>query len=360
MRFDSVIDAIGHTPLVRLRFDEVPDVEVYAKLEMQNLYGMKDRVARQAIRHARDSGELTPGAPIVESSSGTMALGFALVGRALGHPVHIVTDPRIDTITLAKLRALGAVVHIVPKMTSHGWQSARLERLEELLLDLPGAFWPRQYSNPQNPAAYHGMAAELLRDLGHFDVLVGSVGSGGSLCGSARALRESLPELHTVGVDAVGSALFSQPDRPSRLQSGLGNSLVPPNLDQAQIDEVHWLSDREAFAAAQRLAAEQALFGGNTSGSVYRVLTYLSGMARPHTRIVGIFPDRGDRYHGSVYSADFWAAHGLDGAPEREAPVRVEYGVPVSEWSHCVLSSRDPKEPEGREATHAQPAAPVR
>ncbi|GAA3681697.1 PLP-dependent cysteine synthase family protein [Nonomuraea antimicrobica] len=337
MRFDSVIDAIGHTPLVRLRFDEAPDVEVHAKLELQNLYGMKDRVARQAITHALDTGGLAPGAPIVESSSGTMALGVALVGRALGHPVHIVTDPRIDSITLAKLRALGVQVHIVEHMTGQGWQSARLERLDELLRVLPDAFCPRQYHNPQNPLAYQALAGELIADLGHIDVLVGSVGSGGSLCGTARALRERLPGLRTVGVDAVGSALFGQPDRPARLQSGLGNSLIPGNLDPGQIDEVHWLSDREAFAATQGLAAEQALFCGNTSGSVYRVLGHLCRTARPGSRIVGIFPDRGDRYHANVYSSDHWREHGLHEADERRAPVRVEYGEPVSAWSYCPL-----------------------
>lgn len=337
MRFDSVLDGIGHTPLVRLRLDEAHGVEAYAKLELQNLFGMKDRVARQAIGHARATGELAPGGPIVESSSGTMALGVALVGACLGHPVHIVTDPRIDPITLTKLRALGAVVHIVEKMTGHGWQSARLELLEELLRDLPGAFWPRQYSNPQNPLAYRALAEELLHDLGHVDVLVGSVGSGGSLCGTARALREELPDLRVVGVDAVGSALFGQPDRPQRLQSGLGNSLIPGNLDPSQLDEVHWLSDREAFAAAWRLAAEQAVFGGNTSGSVYRILRHVARTAAPGTRIVGIFPDRGDRYHASVYSSEYWAQHGLDESAERQAPAPVKYGTPVEQWSYSVL-----------------------
>jgi cysteine synthase len=342
---NHVIDAIGHTPLIRLRFDSTR-TDVRAKLELQNLYGMKDRVAKQAVLHARATGELAPGAPIVESSSGTMALGLALVGAALGHPVHIVTDPRIDPITLAKLRALDVSVHVVPEMTGAGWQSARLERLEELRHDLPGAYWPRQYSNPQNPAAYRTLAQELLEQMGRIDVLVGAVGSGGSLSGTARALRESLPDLHTVGIDAVGSALFDQPDRPKRLQGGLGNSLIPQNLDYGQIDEVHWLSDREAFASTRRLAAEQAVFGGNTSGSVYRILGYLSRREAEDTRIVGIFPDRGDRYHASVYCPDYWREHGLDGAPEREAPAFVEYGTVVESWSYALLPKREfaPKE----------------
>lgn len=336
MLFNNITDAIGHTPLVRLRIDTPPGVEVYAKLELQNLFGMKDRVAANIIREAKRIGALPDGAPIVESSSGTMALGVALVGNALGHRVHIVTDPRIDRITLAKLRALDCAVHVVEAMTMHGWQSARLERLKQLIADLPGAFWPQQYSNPDNPAAYRRLAAEILADLGPIDVLVGSVGSGGSLCGSSRALRESLPNLFVVGVDCVGSLLFDQPDRPQRLQSGLGNSLVPKNLDRRLIDEVHWLNDHEAFAATRALAAEQQIFGGNTSGSVYRVLSDLAARAEPGTRIVGIFPDRGDRYTDTVYSDESWSAHDLTGLEVAQTPASVDYGTEVFSWSRAA------------------------
>lgn len=337
MRFESMIAAIGNTPLVRLRMPARPGTDVYAKLEMQNPFAMKDRVARRTLLEARRVGALRPGAPIVESSSGTMALGVALVGRALGHPVHIVTDPRIDSTTLAKLRALGCEVHIVSAMSANGWQSARLERLAALLADSPDAFWPRQYSNPDNPGAYRELALELLTDLGRVDVLVGSVGSGGSLTGTARALRQKMPNLHVVGVDCVGSLLFDQPDEPTRLQSGLGNSLMPPNLDRRAIDEVHWLNDHEAFAATRALAAEQQIFAGNTSGSVYRVLTDVAARAPAGTRIVGILPDRGDRYTDTVYSDQHWSEHNLAALELATSPEQVEYGTPVRRWSRAVM-----------------------
>ena len=333
MLFDTLTDAIGGTPLVRLRLGEARGVEVYAKLELQNLFAMKDRVARNIIREARRLGTLRPDAPVVESSSGTMALGVALVGRSLGHEVHIVTDPRIDPVTLAKLRALGCRVHIVEAMTSHGWQSARLERLAELMAELPGAFWPQQYTNPDNPGAYRELAGELLADLGHIDTVVGAVGSGGSLCGTSRALRESLPGVKVVGVDCVGSALFGQPDVPQRLQSGLGNSLLPKNLDRSLIDEVHWLNDHEAFAATRDLAREQQIFAGNTSGSVYRVLGDLTERAEPGSRIVGIMPDRGDRYADTVYSDEHWDSHRLQELPAPEGPSVIPVGQTALSWS---------------------------
>ena len=336
----TIIDCIGKTPLVRLRLDREASGSVYAKLELLNVFGMKDRVARQIILEAKRSGALADGAPIVESSSGTMALGLALVGTYLGHEVHIVTDPRIDPVTLAKLRATGCQVHIVQHMTSHGWQSARLERLAELMALYPRAFWPRQYENPENPRAYAGLAQELLEALGSVDILVGSVGSGGSLCGTARALQQSNPDLRVVAVDAVGSAIFGQPDQPKRLQSGIGNSLVPANVDHALIDEVHWLNDEEAFAATFELAAQENIFAGNSSGSTYAVARWLSRTVSAGTTIVAIFPDRGDRYCHSFYDEAYRAERHLQRCCLPETPQEVAPTTVVSSWSFARWKGR--------------------
>ncbi|HWI65923.1 MAG TPA: cysteine synthase family protein [Symbiobacteriaceae bacterium] len=335
----TMFDCIGNTPLVRLETGNAPG-HAFAKLELANPFGMKDRVAKQAIVEAKRRGALRDGAPIVESSSGTMALGIALVAASLGHPVHIVSDPKgMDPITTAKLKALGCHLHVVERMGKGGWQGARLERLQELLAQYPDAFWPRQYDNPDNPAAYTALAQELLAELGGVDVLAGPVGSGGSLCGTARELRKTCPDLRVVAVDAVGSVIFGQPDSLDRRQRGLGNSIIPPNVDFSQIDEVHWLNDREAFTATLELAREQQIFAGNSSGSCYAVLRYLSRQAAPGARIVGIFPDRGDRYVGTVYDPEYWRAHGIDALPVAAEPAEVPYGTPVQTWSRAHLPS---------------------
>lgn len=336
----DLLESIGNTPLVRLRLDGHAVGEVYAKLELLNHFGMKDRVARQAILEARAAGILREGEPIIESSSGTMALGVALVGTYLGHEVHIVTDPRIDAITLAKLKALGCHVHIVPAMTSGGWQSARLEHLHELLKAYPGAFWPRQYENSANPRAYTQLAHELLMDMGQVDVLVAAVGSGGSLCGTARALRESNPALRVVAVDATGSVIFGQPDRPTRLQGGLGNSLVPANVDPSVIDEVHWLNDREAFAGTLMLASREQMFAGNSSGSVYAVARWLSRNVPARTRIAAIFADRGDRYYQTVFNETYRQEKGLSSLCLPDEPQEVIPTTVVDSWSFAYLKAR--------------------
>jgi cysteine synthase len=334
----DIVQAIGRTPLVRLRGAASAPGTLFGKLELLNPFGMKDRAARRIIVEARRTGELRAGAPIVESSSGTMALGVALVGRALGHPVHIVTDPRIDPITLAKLHALGCGVHIVERMTQQGWQSARLERLSTLLVEMPDAFWTRQYENVGNPRGYAELAHELLEQLDRIDVLVGPVGSGGSLCGTARELRGRGMRPRVVGVDAVGSAIFGQPDQPARLQSGLGNSLIPPNVDFTMIDEVHWLSDAQAFTATHELARDEQIFAGNSSGSAYAVARWLSCTAPPGARVVAMLPDRGDRYASTLYNPEYLRDHAVGVAhPLPDAPVEVDLDTAVSTWSWAQL-----------------------
>jgi cysteine synthase A len=328
-----------------MRLTEAARAPVYAKMELLNPLGMKDRVAKRAILEAKRKGVLKDGAPIIESSSGTMAVGLAIVGTYLGHEVRIVTDARTDPITLAKLRALGCTVDVVTQMTHLGWQSARLDRLAELLAENPEAFCPHQYENPDNPQAYEPLAEELIEDLGHVDVLVASVGSGGSLCGAARALKKWNKDLRVVAVDAVGSVIFDQPDIPGRLQGGHGNSVVPQNVDFSVIDEVHWLSDDECFAATLELARHEKVFAGNSSGASYFIARWLSSQCDPDQKIVCIFPDRGDRYHHSVYNEEFRQAKGVNSGRLPTAPELVPYGTPVRAWSYALMSSRKAPDP---------------
>lgn len=334
---EDILDSIGGTPLVRLNPSDERKGRLFAKLELLNPFGMKDRVAKCILLKAKQTGKLKEGSPIIESSSGTMACGVALVGTYLGHEVHIVTDPRIDDITLAKLEALGCQVHIVDQMGSQGWQSSRLELLHQLLKRFPGAYWPQQYENPDNPYAYEELAAELIRDIHKVDVLVASVGSGGSLSGTARALKRWNPHIKVVAVDATGSVIFGQPDRPGRLQGGLGNSMVAPNMDHGLVDEIHWLNDQEAFAATMQLARDEKIFAGNSSGSVYVVAKWISTQVEPETNIVAVFPDRGDRYVQTIYSEQFRKRNEIHPSQLQFRPRKVTHGTVVSDWSYASL-----------------------
>ncbi len=331
----SIIDWIGDTPTVSLNVSKQSKARVYAKLEMYNPFGMKDRVAKNTILHAKKTGELKEGAPIIESSSGTLAMGLALVGTYLEHDVHIVTDPRIDDVTYSKIKALGAHIHIVDKMgETGGWQKARLKYLNSLFDIYPEAFWPKQYENQQNPRAYYDLADNLIRDLGKVDVLIGSVGSGGSLSGTAERLKNYNRDLKVIAVDAIGSSIFFQKDRPKRLQSGLGNSLQPENVKYSLIDEVHWLNDEEAFSWTHELAKQEKIFAGNSSGSVYAVANWMSQNTTSNQVIACIFPDRGDRYFNTIYNESFCHDHNLSTQVPNKQPIELKYIRNTDEWAY--------------------------
>jgi S-sulfo-L-cysteine synthase (3-phospho-L-serine-dependent) len=351
----SVLELMRNTPLVQLRgrARSPRRARLWAKLELAMPGQMKDRVALQAVEDAERDGRLSPGGMIVESSSGTLAEGLARVGAVKGYCVIIITDPRLDDASLHKLRALGAHVEIVKTYhPSGGWQQSRLERLREILADHPGAFWPRQYETPSNPGAYRRqMTDELLVALdGRVDALVATVGSGGSLCGTASTLRDRAPGVRIIAVDAVGSVQFHQPNRP-RLQSGHSNSIIASNIDHRVIDEVHWVSDGEAFNACRELARREGIYAGGSSGAAYVVASWVASQLAGDCNVVTLFPDRGDRYATTIYSDRYLEDHGLLGVEAGAEPARIRYGVDVAErWSMAPL-------PHGGEVPYAAPDA---
>jgi cysteine synthase A len=341
-RATSVLELMRNTPLVRLhgRANTPRRANLWAKLELAMPGQMKDRVALQAVEDAERAGLLAPGGVIVESSSGTLAEGLARVGALKGYRVVIITDPRLDESSLNKLRALGAEAEVVAHYhPSGGWQQSRLERLREFLAANPKAFWPQQYETPSNPGAYREqMVHELLEGLdGRVDALVATVGSGGSLCGTASTLRKRLPGVRIIAVDAVGSVQFHQPNRP-RLQSGHSNSIVATNIDHTVIDEVHWLSDGEVFNACRELARREGVYAGGSSGAAYVVGSWVASQMGPESNVVTLFPDRGDRYGTTIYSDAYLAQHGLTGIEAGAAPDAIRYGVDIAErWSFAPL-----------------------
>jgi cysteine synthase A len=287
---------------------------------------MKLLPARYIIRKALESGELEPGGMIAETTSGTFGLALAMVARLHGHPLTLVSDPAIDAPLKRRLEDLGATVHIVREAgPTGGFQQARLEVLEKVLADNPGSFCPRQYTNPNNPGSYAPCAELLAHAAGGVDCLIGSVGSGGSVCGVSSYLRLLFPELDVIGVDTHRSVIFGQSDAGSgRLLRGLGNSLMPANVNHTAFDWVHWVGAAEAFRATRELHRSHALFAGPTSGAAYLVADW---WARENPDQLGavIFPDEGYRYQDTVYDDAWLAASGalLDALPAQ----------PV-EWEH--------------------------
>jgi cysteine synthase len=283
-----------------------------------NLWGasfklMKMLPARHIVASAMRSGEIGPNTMIVESTSGTFGLALAMNAALIGRPLTLVTDPAMDPRLCRRVADLGTTVEMCTTPSAVGeFQTVRLARLAAIRERQPDTFWPRQYDNPLHPASYQVVAEHLIERLGRVDALIGAVGSGGSMCGTTTALRARHPPVRAIGVDTPGSVLFGQPDQVRELR-GLGNSVMPGNLDHTVFDEVHWCPAGVAYRETRRLHRRHALFHGPTSGAAMAVARWW--LARnPHARTVVMLPDQGDRYLDTVYD-DAW----LDAAPERRA-----------------------------------------
>lgn len=330
---------VGNTPLLRVSEPLAPAGRgFWAKLEGFNPGGIKDRPGLHMVERARARGDLRPGGRIIESTSGTLGLGLALAGMVYGHPVTLVTDPGLELSMTRLLTAYGAQVNVVSEAhPTGGWQQARRERVQQLLEQQPGSWCPDQYNNPDNVAAYTPLALELAAEMGHIDVLVCSVGTGGHSAGVSRVLRQLYPELTVVGVDTIGSTIFGQPAKP-RLMRGLGSSIYPRNVAYENFSEVHWVAPNEAVWTCRRLAASHYATGGWSVGAVATVAGWFARTMPADARIAAIFPDGPQRYLGTVYDDDYCAAHGLldsPPAPEPEVVGRLDEKE-VTRWTRCT------------------------
>ncbi|MFI5801584.1 PLP-dependent cysteine synthase family protein [Streptomyces sp. NPDC051561] len=357
----TAAELVGDTPVLWIGEPfTAPGRGYWAKLEGHNPGGIKDRTALYMVRAARERGQLAPGAPIVESSSGTLGLGLALAGTVFGHPVTVVTDPGMEPLMTGLLRAHGAGVDVV--RTPHpagGWQRARQERVAELLAASPGSWCPDQYNNPDNIAAYRPLAHELVAQLGRIDTLVVSVGTGGHSSGVASVLRGFFPRLRVVGVDTPGSTLFGQPAAP-RLMRGLGSSIHPRNVTHHLFDEVHWVAAAEAVWAARTLARTCYATGGWSVGAVALTARWLARTLPAEDRIVAVFPDGPQRYVGTVFDDTYCREHDLLGRVPAEDPEEIgDTGERVVErWTRCTRVAGPLARDADPLAREADPVAP--
>ncbi len=303
---------------------------------------MKLLPALYMIERAEKDGRLNNGGTVIETSSGTFALGLAMVCALKKYPLIIIGDPAIDPGLQRRLTALGAEVILVRKpAASGGFQQSRLDKVHKLLNTIPGSFWPCQYHNPDNAAAYGEIAEEAFELTGNPDFVVGPVGSGGSLCGISRVWKYRSPQLATVAVDTNGSMLFGQKDTP-RLLRGLGNSIIPKNLDYRLINEVHWVTPESAFYATRLLHSQSGIFMGPTSGAAFLVANFIARQ-NPGKKVVAILPDEGTRYLNTIYNDNWLSRNNIKrdmGCLEKRPRLIQNPEEAGSDWSYCGWNGR--------------------
>ncbi|MFI5801328.1 PLP-dependent cysteine synthase family protein [Streptomyces sp. NPDC051561] len=310
-----------------------------------NLYAaaftlMKLLPARFIIDRAEATGQLAPGAPVIETSSGTFGLGLALVCRLRNHPLTIVGDHAIDAELKDRLERLGATVEIIEERGHPGGiQGARLDRVHELHAQSPESFVPGQYDNPDNGLSYGAVGDLVAHTLGPVDCLFGPVGSGGSTGGLAAALRTRNADLRLAGIDTQGSIIFGLPNGKRTLR-GLGSSIHPGNVDYTAYDEVHWINAAEAFHATHRLYRDHGLFMGPTSGASFLAASWWADRHPDRTTLM-ILPDEGYRYQPTVYNDTWLAEQNIVPVPCPDGPTTVNHpSMAGSSWTRLEWARR--------------------
>lgn len=297
MLYENILETIGKTPLVRLAKLCNPPTELYAKVESFNpLSSVKDRTALAMVEGAEERGELHSGATIIEPTSGNTGIGLACVAAQKGYRL-IITMPETMSVERQRLmRALGA--EVVLTSGSEGMQGSIAEA-EAIAATIPNSYIPRQFENPDNPLVhYRTTAVEIWEDTnGGIDLFVAGVGTGGTLTGVARYLKEQNPAIQIMAVEPAASPMLSRRESGPHALQGIGANFIPPILDLSLIDEVISITEEEAYAASRRAATEEGLLVGISSGAALAAALRCAEDPRySGKRIVTLCADTGERY----------------------------------------------------------------
>ena len=293
--YDSMQALIGNTPLVRLgNIVKADGVNVFAKLELYNPSGsVKDRTGLYMINDAEKRGVLRPGGTIIEATAGNTGLGIAFAALNRGYRIIFVVPTKFSAEKQSLLRALGAEVINTPR--EKGMLGA-VEKANELKAQIPGSVSLEQFKNQSNPLAhYETTGREIFESLdGKIDYVVAGAGSGGTYTGILRYIKERVPSAKGILADPVGSTMGGGEHSDYNIE-GIGNDFIADTMDMTLVDDVIKINDEEAFTTARRLASEEGVIAGSSSGAAMAaVLKLVDSGAKGN--IVTVFPDRGDRY----------------------------------------------------------------
>ena len=322
--YESIADAVGSTPLVKLGRSVPAGHDVFAKLEYLNPMGsVKDRIARYIIRRAIEEGRLHRGDVIVDSSSGNTAMGLAMMAVLEGLRCRMVVRRQTSREKLDALRAMGVELVLVDGDLPPAHPDSYNRKVRQVVAETPGAFFTDQHNNRlNNEAHYRTTGPEIWQQMeGRIDYLVAGMGTGGTICGAGRYLKELDPRIRVVAVDPVGSVFYDyfrtgRPGKPRPcLLEGLGDEEIIGCPEFDLIDDMIQVTDRDAFLAARDLARTEACFAGGSSGAALSGVRRLaSGLDAP-ARIVTVFSDSGARYLSTIYNDDWMRGHGFLDAP---------------------------------------------
>lgn len=320
--YDNIIQAIGNTPAVRInRITAGIPGDLYAKVEYMNpANSVKDRIATRIIDDLEQSGQLKPGGTIVEATSGNTGAGLAMVAAVRGYKTVFVMADKQSEEKRAALRAYGARVVVCPTDVDPDDERSYYKTAERIVRETPGAAYANQYHNPSNPAAhYEQTGPEIWDQFDHkLDAFIATLGTGGTVSGTAKFLKEQNPKIRVVGVDPVGSLYYDyfhtgQLTQPSTyMVEGFGEDFLPSTMDFQFVDDVVRVNDKECFLMTRRLVREEGIFCGSSSGAALAgAVKWMRRHAWDGMRACVILPDSGARYLSKVYNDNWMRENGF-------------------------------------------------
>jgi cystathionine beta-synthase len=334
--YDDILQVIGNTPLVRLKnIGKQLSCQLYAKIETFNPGGsVKDRIAINIIKEAEESGRLKPGGTVVEATSGNTGVGLAIVCAQRGYKSVFVMPDKMSQEKVQLLRAYGARVVITPTAVEPEDPRSYYSVAQRIVDQTRNAILANQYHNPENPSShYQTTGPELWRQTGGMitDLIIG-MGTGGTITGAGRYLKEKNPQIRIIGVDPVGSILLETwregrvlPDVKASAYKveGIGEDFIPSTLDLSIIDEVIRVGDKESFYWTRRLVKEEGIFCGGSSGTALAAALRYAQNLPAERLVVVLLPDSGSRYLSKVYDDKWMRENGFLDSDWSETPLNV-------------------------------------
>ncbi len=318
---DNVLSAIGQTPIIRLNKLVGPnDATVWVKCEFMNPGGaIKDRMALHMIEKAEKDGRLKPGGTIVENTSGNTGFGLAMVAAVRGYKCIFTMPDKMSAEKVNRLKAMGAQVVVTPTNVPAEDPRSYYETAKRLAKETPNAFYPNQYHSPDNiEAHYLSTGKEIWEQMeGKIDCFVAGLGTGGTMSGAGKYLKEKNAKVKNVGVDPIGSVYAGYFKTGKIGEShvykveGIGEDMLCAAMDFKVLDDVRQVDDRQSFVAARRLAREEGIFGGGSSGAAVHVALELAKELGKGKNIVVVLPDSGSSYISKFYSDEWMRDNGF-------------------------------------------------
>lgn len=317
----NILAAVGHTPLVKLNKLVGPDcATVLVKCEFMNPGGaIKDRMALHILEKAVRDGSLKPGGTIVENTSGNTGMGVALWSAVKGYRCIFTMPDKMSAEKVNRLKALGAQVIVTPTNVPADSPQSYYETAKRIARETPNSFYLNQYHNPDNiEAHYLGTGPEIWQQLdGKLDYFVAGLGTGGTMSGAGKFFKEKNKAIRNVGVDPIGSVYYSY-FKTGKLSEphvykveGVGEDMLCKAMDFSVLDDVRQVDDRQSFLAGRRLAREEGIFAGGSSGSAIHVAIELAREVGPGKTIVVVLPDSGNSYISKMYSDEWMRDNGF-------------------------------------------------